>query len=451
MKHIPIAVALLLVVSPALAQVRDSRSMVSGEDLPTASSDHVYVDTAGLACIRQMGQDAAQFQTGVAAPGAAFVLGYPHIQHLVIAGRDTQGGRLEHWSLSAVSMQWGLTSALAFPGGDFSGIVFEGGFLYLLECITGTVLKSGWDPTLNLSTTAFQVWADAASVPVLSGSDNLTMRYRNQASSPGLPGSGLFLFDANSSSVVKRGVLVAEVGGLIQWNAALWKQRPALLGPIADIASAVDGATSVTIIVSGQQSVEVLDSSATVLGAATSSPTDRTIVVPLTSPLVVGQEYSVRLAGSSSSRPFACVQRFGYPEALADGSRLGVRRVEAERYHINNPSFAVECPLYRDGIRDGSAAPELNYLGVLIIGFASSNVVPFDNGQGVNQLLDSTFWVGALGGIRENHSSGYVEMKMPLADDPTWVGTLVKTQFAIFDGVWFGLSEVTGYTLRAAP
>jgi len=175
------------------------------------------------------------------------------------------------------------------------------------------------------------------------------------------------------------------------------------------------------------------------------------LVVQLSSALTVGQQYGVRLNGASFARPFTCTQRYGFPEALLDGTKLGRRDVAPSSYHSNNPHFVVDCPIYRDPFTYSGVLPELNYIGILIVGFTTTNVIPFDNGQGTNQLLDSDYWLGATGGIGAQRMRGRVLMSVPLADDPALVGAVMKTQFAIFDGERFRLSEVVGSVIGDEP
>jgi hypothetical protein len=441
----PLLASAAISALPCLGQARYPQPLTAGVNLASRSDDSISVSEAGLVTLRRP-QDsfAVKFQTGVTVPGGGAAFGYPHVQHLLIVGRDAQAGRLEHWATSGYG-QWSLASSLALPGVDFSGASAFGGELYLLDCNNGLILRGIWDPSLSLAVFSPAIWADASTVPVLANARTLTLAYRTQAATPSLPTSGVFLYPIYDPSTVKFGTLVADVGGVPQWTPAYWDQLPGLYGPLVDSFTAIDGASSLRVLVSGQQSVEVVNAGGGVIGSATSVATDKAINVALSSPLVVGQEYGVRVAGATFSRKFVCVQRYGFPETLLDGTALGRAAVETSKYHINNTEFSVECPIYRTyGSLSGAAAPARNYIGVLIVGFTSTAVVPFDNGQGANQLLNSEYWLGATGGIAANHVRGYVEMRMPLANDPGLVGAVLKTQFAIFDGTWYRLSEVIG-------
>jgi hypothetical protein len=89
----------------------------------------------------------------------------------------------------------------------------------------------------------------------------------------------------------------------------------------------------------------------------------------------------------------------------------------------------------------------MNYAGVIAIGFGDYPVIPFDNGQGLNEVLVTEFWFGVEGRIEENAYRGYVRMNFPIASNPAFVGLDLLAQFGVFDGAGFRLSEVIGIKL----
>jgi hypothetical protein len=442
--RILLIVALSLLGTASLtAQARETRVFVSRNNVRSASSDYLFLDGAGGVTLDR-GQDVSSFSTGVAVPGGVVAIGTPHIEHLLVVGRDPLGGKVEHWSRSSTGA-WILTSARAFPTCDFTGVDMAAGSIYLLDSISGCVLRGPWDVSIGLDALDLAVWITPTSAPPLADAGILSIAYLDHSKVRSLPASGLFLWRYFDPSTVRAGWLLTDALGVSQCTPAFWDRVPGLQGPLVDEQSAPAGSTSVRVLVSGAQDVEVIDDAGTVMGAVSSISGQSSVFVSLSAPLMAGRTYGVRAVGATFSRDFVCFERFGFPEPFSGGTRLDRTPLDPVTYRVGNAGFRAECPISRVG---SSSAGE-NYIGILIVGCSVHQVVPFDNGQGTNALLASDYWLGATGGISADRWRGHVGMRLPIPNNVNLVGMTLRTQFAIHDGQWFRLSEVVGGVLTA--
>lgn len=433
---------ILASVLPAQTQGQRIPLGTADEDIVSRTPDCFTVNREGRVRIRRPGENAHVIYAGVPIPGQTVPIGHQHITDFVIVGGDNANGIIEHWTIGATST-WALASSATFASEDFSAVAFDGNHLFVLACESKQVWRAPWTPSSSVDGLTWTAWVTESDIPDLAEPDMLHMHYLEGAISADIPSDGLFLFNSyQSPSSVRTGWHATDASGSLQVNRAFWDRWPALPGPIADEASANAGDTTLLVHVSGQQNVEVLDGSGMIIGSASSVADDSQLTVPLSSTLTVGAEYTVRLAGASTGATFTCIERHGYPETFIDGVKLGARPPTTASYHINNPDFSVSVPATRDASLGN--APALLYVGIVIVGLTNDAVVPYDNGQGTNQLLDSLYWIGALGGIRENANTGHISLGIPLANDPALVDVVFKTQFAIHDGAAFRLSEVIG-------
>lgn len=426
------------------AQTRAGRGLTGGwEDGLTRGSSIIIAEASGAIRVSNPGASGyatAQFQTGISALGAYEALGTNVVDGLLVAGRDSSGGRVEHWA--STSNGWVLNSAVTIPGADFTGVAVVGPSVFLLDCVTSTILTGLWDPQAQLGTTSLSVLATATEVPVLTGANRLLMYGLETGEAVNLPGPGVFLFSLLETNMTKGGTLVRGMSGSLTVETFIYAPFAGVTGVVArgDIAKAGD--TTLLVKANGAINFEVVDGSSTVLGSAVGSVTGGETLVTLSQPLEVGQIYTARVVGQSAGESFRCVERYGFPEQFSDASQL--RRIQASGYRVGNAQFAIRS----DVLRPSYSGPDRIYYGAMILGLGGSPILPFDNGQGLNQILDSAYWVGALGSIGLDEKRGSVKMSFPIPADPAWEGVVLRGQFVIFDDVGIRLSEVVGMKVQ---
>lgn len=442
---------LLLTLAPAVsvAQMRTARFLSSADGKqPTCGHETISVSDAGVVTV--WSADLAHmrsFATGVTVPGAYEVIGQNIITDVLVAGRNPSGGRLEHWSLNPISETWALTSGVSLPG-DFTGIAFDGSALFLLESQTKTILFGPWSVSHSLGALLASAYLTQTQLPALANAERQFLFDLSAGSAPSLPGPGLFLVDQMAMmGHADLGVLIREVNGVTVSEEYLFDPLPGTLYPVADESTAYDGATTLTVDTCGNTTFEVVDPQGGVIGTGCGPAGGGPVQVPLTQALAIGGRYIVRGIGSSNEATFVCVRRHGFPEAFADGSRMSRIMMSPADYYVGNHSFSVTTRVSRSWF----AGPRVAYSGIMIVGFDGSAVVDLDNGQGTNQFLVSDYWTGANGFIPADADAGFIEMSLPIPNDPALEGTLILGQFAIVDGSQYRLSEVIGYKVRQAP
>jgi hypothetical protein len=220
--------------------------------------------------------------------------------------------------------------------------------------------------------------------------------------------------------------------------------RPGLTYPVIGADGFVDGRSSVSVVAVGGDSIEVLDATMSVIGIGVAPQGGGEFEIPLSQIIQVGATYYIRRFGDQSVFPGLGVRRHGFPESFATGESLEKISLCPAAYHIGNAGFTYYC----DITRPQGPCPAVDFTGVVVIGFENNPVVPFDNGQGVNQILIFEYWFGVTGFINQNERRGFVQWSLPLPNDPGLEGALVLAQFGILDTsavLGFRLSEVVGF------
>lgn len=383
------------------------------------------------------------FQTSIVAAGAYEVLcGGGGCTDVVVAGRGASAGRVEHWRRTMGQPMWVLDSALTVPGCDFTGVAYAGSSIYLLDCVSKTILSGLWLPTQPLASVVTSVYLAQSDVPSLQDA-RWQYLYSLPPGSPGVSGDGIFLVHIACLGEAMNGTLIHETLTGTTAEPYFFNPLQGIGRVTVDERFARAGDTVLKVICSGASSFEVLDGLGTVIGSGVASGSG-TELVALSSPLALGETYSVRETGSSLAASFRCVERHGFPEAFVDGATMERMALSPVDYNIGNSTFAIYCPLSRQEYN----GPELFYIGAMLLGLGGTPIVPFDNGQGPNEVLFATYYVGAIGGVAANARSGHVGMELPLPNDPSWVGITILGQFIMFDAAGFRFSEVIGFVVQ---
>jgi hypothetical protein len=441
----------LLLLCPAIltavlsAQARPSRSLTGGwGDGLTLGSAMIVAESSG---IRVTGPTptgervSAVLSTAIEILGAYDVIGGPTLTGLVVAGATSQGGRVESWALNGTN--WSMTSSLNVPGTDFTGVARVGPYLYLLDRVSRTVLRALWTPQENLASTSLEVYITQVDLPALSDASLLLMYGLEAGEAQALPGPGLFLFSLFELNLTKWGHLVRDTVNGLAIDGFVYSRHPGVNGVVAIEEQIKAGDSMVMVSTNGPQSFEIVSQEGNVIGAATGPLQGGAVQTMLSEPLELGKRYTARLAGDATGATFVPLQRVGFPEQFADGSALQRVTIAPADYRVNNAEFSISAQV----VRPGCLGPQQSYFGAMTLGLADTPIAPFDNGQGINELLLASYWVGALGEMRLNAKYGYVKMTFPIPNDPTWVGLVILGQFIVFDSAGFRLSEIVGFKI----
>lgn len=440
--------ALLLVASAVSAQSRPSRALSSDmAHCSTRGVDNVFVDASGWVSVATPVAGAlstSSFQSGVTNVGGYEVHGSTRVEGILVAGSTGSNGRVEYWTQAAVGQAWVLNSQYTLANADFGGIAHDGMRLFLLDAPSSTILVAYWAPGNSVATLQPTFYCGQQLAPELALSVAAEMMWLPAGSCSFLPGPGLFVSSSLFLSDARFGHLLRDSANGITSESFHFSARPGLSTPVVDEASAREGDATLSVYAANSVPFTVKNGSGQDIGNSSASPVDGMVQVTLSESLVAGQRYEVH-SQSGGVSSFTCVQRYGFPEAFASGESLDRMRPRPEQYHLGNANFAFECGIKRSQI--GGAAK--SYIGVLIAGFDYHPIIPFDNGQGVNQLLVSEYWFGAEGYIDAGATRGMVTLSLPIPSEPSLEGTLLLAQFGVVDGQGSVLSEVIGFKLVA--
>lgn len=436
----------LLLAINSVAQSRPSRSLTSDmTHCPSRGVDDVFVDTDGWVSVATPsggGLATSSFQSGVSRVGGYEVHGGSRVEGLLIAGGTGSVGLVEYWTQSAVGQAWVLNSQYSLANADFCGIAHDGSRVFLLDAQSQTVLVAPWSAQNSLTGIQPTVYCDSQIAPELASASAANMCWLGAGSCAQLPGPGIFIAPSYLLGGPRLGHLVRDGSSGLLTQVFHHNQRPGLSSPVADEASTRAGDTVLTVHAANSASFTVQNAAQQVIGTSSSAPVNGVVQVALTEALVVGQRYEIH-PSTGPVTAFTCIYRYGFPEAFADGTQLDRMVPRREQYYLGNAGFAFQCGVKRAQV-GGSAT---NYIGVLIAGFDTNPIVPYDNGHGVNQLLVSEYWFGAQGFIDAGVTRGMISLPLALPETPSLEGTELFGQFAIIDGEAFVLSEVVGFKL----
>lgn len=435
----------------ATAQQRPGRHLGAGWDGGVTRGDAIiavgadgFVDV-GLST--PSGYQQGGFQTGITSVGGYEAVGNAALEGLVIAGRDSSSaGRVEHWGYSSVS-GWTLQSSLSVAGADFSGVAQVGPALFLLDCVTRSILSGAWDSQSALSAVSLDVYATPSEVAALAQADALLMYGLNPGHVVSLPGAGVFLCSMLETQLIKTGTLIRDGSMGLVVEPFVFSSMRCPDGVVAVESSAKSGDITLTVLTNGPQSFEVVSELGAVIGQGTGLPYGGEVQVSLSEPLALGRKYGVRLAGSLSGSLFVCVQRNGFPEVLEGGFLLHRPTLGHDECHVGNQVFSLAAEVSRPPFVEA----QVFYFGAMTLGLSGTPIVPYDNGQGMNELLVADYWVGALGGIEAHAKNGFISMSFPIPANPAWEGVVLFGQFIVLEPSGFRLGEVTGLKIQQAP
>ena len=438
--------ALVAILSAApVCQDRISRDISSALGLPTRGAASIVVSSAGSVRLR-IGADLISFETDVSEVGAYEALGTTSLSGILIAGRSSAGGRIEHWAASSTPGVWEIRSTLVMPGLDFVGLAFDGTRLFVLDCANQSILQAPWDGAGSLSALPWSTYVTQAEVPQLAGADDQYIVSVHPSSTPGITSGGIMLTDVYQTPETQSGILLRDGPGGILSEPCFVSRFGTPQGAVVDDATAFDGGTSIMVYATPGVTFQIVNAQDAVIGSGVGAADGSPVAVALSEPLVVGETYRALTSGTQTVAEFVCLQRHGFPESFTDGAELDRIRLSPFEYHVGNAEFSMSARVHRSQ----PAGPRVDYLGGCLLALEGAPIVPVDNGSGINQTLITEFWVGALGHLAENAVSGQVSMEFPIANDPSLEGIVLLAQFVVFDVSGFRLSEVVGCKIQAA-
>jgi hypothetical protein len=271
--------------------------------------------------------------------------------------------------------------------------------------------------------------------------------YGVDAGESGATQPGVFVFNTLELGAMKWGYFLTDNGSngvsVSEFN---YGTMPAMSVVVARDDLVKAGDSSILVAARASQSFEVVDSLDAVIGSGVGTPQVGDVLTQLSQPLVAGERYTARVIGQSFGTTFVPIHRNGFPEQFNDGSKLSRIVIAPEDCRAGNAQFSISSSIVRPGVW----GPARTYFGAMTLGLSDTPIVPFDNGQGMNELLVATYWVGALGQIGLNAMQGYVEMGFPIPAGPAWEGIVMHGQFIVFDDSVFRLSEVVGWKIFSA-
>jgi len=412
--------------------------------------DFASVDPAGVVLVRAKGANAGVWtlQTGVSVCGGLTTLGSTITDGFVVVGRNSSGGGIaEHWSYNPSTGVWSVSSAYVLPGADFSAVTHDGVRLYLLDCVSNTILRAPWVATQPLWGGTFTVWAGVTEAPLLVNAQNVSLMALSQANAPGLSAPGIFLVeDGRLLELPILGVLLTDGLGGVTASSYVYGEFQDLLDPVIVYDGLVDGASSVTVAATASDLVQILNAQGAVIGSGAAPAGGGKFTIPVSAPIQVGEVYAARSSVGTRVNGSRAVRRHGFPEGFFAGESLTRISLDPSSYHVGNGAFTIYCNIERP-----MGGPAVGYSGLIVVGFGGDPVVAFDNGQGINAALLSQFWFGVTGHIDAHAAHGYVKMSLPVPNDPGLEGLVMLAQFAIADPITsqLRLSEVIGYKLQA--
>lgn len=457
-KRLLLAVLMLLTCSSVQAQAitdRPARSPSSGKGQPSYGGATIVLEKTGRVQMWiPIPQDleVVDFISGVSRVGSYEVLDSSgSLSGLLIAGSDAVGGRLEVWRPSGGPGIWAEDSSVSMPLRDLAGVAFDGSRLYILDYLSETVLWADWDGVSSLGALTFLTYATTAEVSELEDVKWRHIMDVDPGSVPGFPVSGIMLVDPFQFGLTQSGVLMRDlvVGtpNPIAANRCYVSYFQSPEGAVTDELSAYHGGTVIAVHASPGHVFEVRNELGALIGSGIGANDGSPIQVSLSESLVMGQAYMVRGVQSQLEAEFVCLRRRGFPEPFADGSQLSRIHLNANEYQVGNAGFSMTAYVDRPLV-EGVVGPRRDFLGGCLLALGGTPIVPFDNGNGLNELLITEFWVGALGFIGQGAMSGYVSMQFPLTD-PALEGLELMGQFVVFDdGGVFRLSEVVGFKVQ---
>lgn len=435
--------------STVVGQGRIPRHLSNALGMPTYGGASISATPSGsvkLWVTGSQGTEQVSFATGISAVGAYEALGSTSLSGLLFVGQDSTGGRVEHWAPSGTPGTWSVQSTVSIPGLDLVGVAFDGTRLFVLDCVNKSVLQSSWNGTTSLAALSWTVYATQVEVPQLAAAEDQYLLAVGPSSVPGLTAAGIMLTDLFQTAEAKAGILVRDGSSGVLAEPCFVSRFGTPEGAVVDESTAFHGGTSVMVHASPGVVFEIVNGQSAVIGSGTGASDGSAVQVSLTEALVVGSTYQVKPVGSQAVAEFVCLQRYGFPENFSDGAQLTRIRLNPVEYRVGNLDFSM-----RTGIqRSFTAGPRVEYVGGCLLGLEGMPIVPIDNGSGLNQVLLTEFWIGALGWVAENAMTGQVSMLFPIANDPALEGLVLLGQFVVFDVTGFRLSEVVGFKIQAA-
>ncbi len=389
-------------------------------------------------------------QSLVDAPGGHCAIGSG--LNLLIAGRTTLGdARVEHWGVNAVSGDLQLQASQNYVGRDWGGVAFDASSsrLYLIDAISGDIYFGTWSIALGVLPNVLQLYAAYGSYSGAGAPEELCLRYVADGTGQVPSGGALFVYEYLEE--FETGTFVKKQSGVVQTSSGKWWNMFGSWGPKILAESASEGGLTVDVRGSVGKTVELTDlKNANVVGSGV-VPSAGVVTITVSSPLVIGHVYEAQYIGEIALFPssFECIARYGLPESTTSGLTF-LGRVGEPDAVIGNPHFAIVSNVeVNPAPSTAGALPGIWMMG----NFRDSNGIdpiiidPLD-GQGEVVYPIATL---AAEGFVYTDGSGYMQMSIPLANDPALVGAILLTQFSTLDLAspsWLKFSEVIGFTIR---
>ncbi|MCA3716872.1 MAG: hypothetical protein IM674_01330 [Brevundimonas sp.] len=413
--------------------------------MPTRAQAFIDVRPTGSVSIfawRDSQAQRVELQTQVQAVGAYEAIGASSLDGILVSGRDGTGGRLEYWAKQ--SGTWALNSILSLAGADFSGVAYDGTSLFVLDCASKTILRGLWNPASPVDLIQLSVFATQTELPQLANAGEWFLEIAPLGSLPGASSPELVLMHEFQSTYSRKGISVREVLGQIQSSPTVRNLMPVVVGAVADETSAWDGGLTLDVHVSPNTSFVVENEQLMTIATGVGGARAGLVQVALSEPLEIGKRYAVRVYGAAQSNDFVCMRRHGFPEVFSHGVSMSRIRLTPQEYRSGNLLFGIKCGLFRTSNDMG----EHDYFGGMLLGLQEFPIIPFDNGSGLNSLLVTEFWVGALGRIADGAPTGLLSMTFPLVGNPSLEGIVILGQFVALEESGFRLSEVVGFKVQ---
>ncbi len=385
----------------------------------------------------------------------------------MFVGRNAQGqGVLEHYSRKNYGTHIALVSQRLVPGADYTGVTYDqgAGNLYVLDAKSKSILRGAWDGRHDLSKIEIKTWATVNDTVKLYEASDLMIWSRG--------GPQIHLSDGNQDASLSMemiggspGVTIEEVEGSLVVTEPKNVMRN--LKVYAQPASAWDGGVTIHLYGEPGTSVEVVEiETQSVIASGVlppSNPASRAFIqLTLTTktPFVLGKQYYVREVGGMLARytnhAFECISREGTVETVGSERALplisfrdglypgGSYRAWATLEFEPHPGLYKEYPGWLALALD---TPDRSNHGVLLPlpepTKGPSSVINPDPSKRM-YLFALKGWVGQNG-------RGHIKHEFNLVDDPSLVGFVVLSQFAMHVDGELKLSPIASALVHPGP
>ncbi len=396
---------------------------------------------------------AKSIQTGVVTSGGICGLAddYPNGRDVLIAGKGSTAGRLEHWKKGAGG-DYSLVSFYRFAPWNLRGVCYDDAIdrIYVLDATTKAIWVNTWDGVSALPSSNWVPWVTSATLPILSDADVQTIQLGSTITDSPSSASAITLM--RYMEFIAPGLYSRHQ--LVEVNGTVISKSYTTYGPLADAnvrvdsTSATEGGSSVVVEADAGSVVQLIDmSSGQSLGQATVPQNASAVAVKLSALLTIGSYYCPKIVGQDFNgyMAFRCMRRYGSPQSFSDGTRIE-RIPHPHDNRVGNSEFYLSCPLHSD---HPPVAP------VTIVGNAAFDIRnPATQADPVSEVNGTHFLRNPLflpiNGRLYPSGKAILTTELPIPNDPALAGQVMLFQFWLLDGVKIRVSEVVGLVIDAA-